>query len=310
MGKKCIVLFSNGLDSRLAVKIMQEQGFEVIAIYFKFPFGAGCISPDKEVKKFCKENKVELKVFNCTKGNYLKRYLKVIKEPVFGWGKSLNPCIDCRLFIFKYVKKYADKNKINLIVSGEVLNERPMSQHSKALRIVEAESGLSGRLLRPLSAKLLEETNAEKRGLVNREDLFKIQGRQRKEQIQLAKKFQIDFPSPAGGCLLCEKDLKKRFEFLVSRGISEEEIKLIRIGRHFLINNQWIILGKDEVENKLLSEFKGKLIVPIDLGPSALVVGTNKVINDLEKKVQKLIKIFSKKGSLGEREKFRKEFGI
>ena len=196
--KKCIVMFSGGLDSRLALKIMEEQGFDVLAVFFNFPFGTGCCSEGCSFN-FSQIHGIKLKVFDCTKGELLKDYLSVIKKAENGRGAGMNPCIDCRIFMFKKIKEFSNSQGIDLIVTGEVLGERPMSQMKKSMFLIEEESGLKGRILRPLSAKLLPEIKVEINGLVDRKKLYEIQGRQRKKQIKLANKFRIDFPSPGGG---------------------------------------------------------------------------------------------------------------
>jgi tRNA U34 2-thiouridine synthase MnmA/TrmU len=302
--KKCIVLFSGGLDSRLAVKIMQKQGFEIICVFFKLPFGCG--GEEKEIKDFCKKHGTKLKIFDCTKSKLLMDYLKTLKKPEFKTGAGVNPCIDCKIFMFKRAREFADKNKIDLIVSGEVLGERPMSQMPKSLMIIEEKSELSGRLLRPLSAKLFLKTNAEKKGIVNTNKLYDIKGRRRQEQINLAKKFKINYPQPAGGCILCEKALRKRFQTLFFRKLNDKEVKLISIGRHFILKNSWVILGRNEKENKIIEKI-GKdytLIIPEFTGPSAVII--DKAKKQVIQKVNELIKAYSKKGTLKNREEFEK----
>ena len=135
--EKCIVLLSGGLDSRLVVKIMQEK-YEVITVYFKLPFVK---DNEKEIKKFCKKEKVKLKIFDCTTGKLLQEYLKVLKNPKYGTGAGINPCIDCRIFMFKNVKKFTDKNKIEFIATGEVEGQRPMSQMKNSLKLIREKSG-------------------------------------------------------------------------------------------------------------------------------------------------------------------------
>lgn len=303
--KKAVVMFSGGLDSRLVIKLMQEQDFNVVALFFRLPFGAGC-SDEKCILEFSKLHGASLKIFDCTKAKLFQEYLDVIKHPKYGRGVGVNPCIDCRLFMMKKAKEYADKEGIELIVTGEVLGERPMSQTKKAMEIIEKESGLKGRLLRPLSAKFFPKTKAEEKGLIDRKKFYDIEGRRRQKQIKLAKKFNISYPHPAGGCLLCEKALKARFEYLLKRGIDENEIKLISVGRHFVINSSWIVLGRDEEENKIIENI-GKnmeLIVPDFIGPSAVIL--NKCDKKIREKVSKLIKAYSKKGSSEDRKKFDK----
>jgi tRNA-specific 2-thiouridylase len=301
--KKCIVMFSGGLDSRLALKIMQEQGFEVVALFFKLPFGTSCCD-EKDVLNFLQG--VRFKIFDCTRGKLLQEYLKVVKKATHGRGAGVNPCIDCRIFMLKKAKQFADRNKIDLIVTGEVVGERPMSQMKNKMDLIEEKSGLKGRLLRPLSAKLLPETEAEMKGFVVREELFDINGRRRDKQIELARKFGIKYPHPAGGCLLCEKNLRKRLKYLLGRGMSDDEVSLVAVGKHFVIDNCWIVLGRNEKENKII-ELIGKryvLFIPKFPGPSAVVL--DKCKKQIIEKIGKLIKAYSKEGSLEEREKFER----
>ncbi|MCK5150062.1 hypothetical protein KAJ87_04015 [Candidatus Pacearchaeota archaeon] len=300
--QKVIVMFSGGLDSLLAVKIIQKQDFGIIAVYFKLPF---IKDVEKEIKEFIEKEKIKLNIFDCTQGKLFQDYLEIIKKPKCGYGAGMNPCIDCRVFMLKKTKEYADKEGVEIIVTGEVLGERPMSQTKRAMDFIEEESGLKGRLFRPLSAKLLPEINAKKKGIINRENFYDIQGRRREPQITLAKKFKIKYPHPAGGCLLCEKALKKRFRFILERGINENEIKLISVGRHFLIDKCWVILGRNEEENKIIESVKvGELIVPDFPAPSAVVF--DKCKKQTKEKINKLIKSYSKQGSLKQRKKFER----
>lgn len=275
--KKCIVLFSGGLDSRLAVKIMQKQ-CNVIAVYCKLPFSKNI---EKEVKEFCKKEKIKLKIFDCTKGNLLKDYLKIIKKPKFGTGAGMNPCIDCRIFILKLANtlpsmsrgKGTSKNEIEFIATGEVKGQRPMSQMKKSMDLIEEKSKLNRRLIRPLSDKSFG---------------YNIQGRRRDKQIALAKKFKISYPTPAGGCLLCEKLYCEKLKKIINKkNFNYNDIKLLKIGRHFESSN--IILGRDEKENKLLEKGKATKIIPTQPGPSALVKDKKYI-----KKAKELIQKYSK----------------
>jgi len=285
--KKVIVMFSGGLDSRLAVKIMQEQGFDVVALFFKLPFGTGCCN-ESCAFNFSQMQGVELKIFDCTRGKLLQEYLKIVRNPKYGRGAGMNPCIDCRIFILKKAKEFADKKGIELIVTGEVLGERPMSQMKRAMNIIEKESGLKGRLLRPLSTKLLPETEAEKSGLVDREKFYDIQGRRRERQMILAKKFKISYPSPAGGCLLCEKlYCEKLKKILDKKNLTYNDIQLLKIGRHFEASK--IILGRNKKENELLEKEKGIKIIPKQIGPTALIKDKK-----YKEKAKKLIQKYSK----------------
>jgi len=296
---KALVLFSGGLDSRLVIKLLSEQlGKEnIIALIFKLPFGSRYEKNLDESLEFCKKQGIQAEIIDCTSGKLLKEYLKIIKDPLYGHGACLNACIDCKIFIFKKAKEYAGKQKpkIQIIATGEVLGQRPMSQHRKALDIIEQEAGLQGRLLRPLSAKLLPETLAEKSSLIDRSRLFDIQGRGRKRQIELAEKYQIDFPSPGGGCLLCEPEFCQKVKPLLEQEkIKEIDIQLLKVGRHFQDSN--IVLGKNERENTELEKIKNKfnqgiLLVPEQPGPTAFLKKKDK---KLIGQAKELIKKYSK----------------
>lgn len=296
---KSIVLFSGGLDSRITLKIMQEQT-NPLAIFFKLPFGAGCGDSDKNIKEFCRQQKIKLKIFDCTKGKLLQEYLDTIRKPKHQRGSAMNPCIDCKSFIFKKAGEYAKKKKIKIIASGEVLGQRPMSQMKKSMKAIEENSNLQGKILRPLSAKLLQETEVEKNKLINREKLFNIEGRQRIRQMQLADYYNISYPTPSGGCILCEKFLKNRFKQLLSKKLNKNSVKFLSIGRHFIIEDSWIILGRNEKESAILEKTKaGKLIIPKFSAPSARYFGKIK-----KEKVWELIKAYSKQTPENKRKEF------
>jgi len=282
---KAIVLLSGGLDSRLAVKLLQEQGIKVMALHFLLPF-SGCCKPDCAFN-FTQMQGIALKIVDCTEGKNFDEYIKIIKKPKYGYGSGMNPCIDCRIFMLRKAKDYAKKTKAHFIATGEVLNERPMSQHGKALAIAEKESGLEGKLLRPLSARLLPETEVEKKKLADRNKLLAIKGRSRKQQIALAKKYHISYPSPAGGCLLCEKEfvVKLRDLFKHKKRIYPVDVELLKIGRHFRINNTKIIVGRNELENKkLLKLAKRKdILLEVKDVPSPITLMQGKGNNKIKK---------------------------
>jgi tRNA U34 2-thiouridine synthase MnmA/TrmU len=188
-------------------------------------------------------------------------YLKMVRKPKHGYGRNMNPCIDCRIFMMKKAKKYAKEIGASFIFTGEVLDERPMSQHFRAMKIVEEESGLKGKLLRPLSARLLPETVIEKKGLVKREKLLDIRGRSRKPQIRLAEELNIkDYPCPAGGCLLTYREYanKLRDLFKHKKRCSMADVALLKVGRHFRFGENKIIVGRNEAENKILTAKKAR----------------------------------------------------
>ena len=251
---KALGLLSGGLDSILATELIRKQDIEVVAFNVKTPFCICKKDGTSEATEAANQLKVPLKVVSVEKD-----YLQMLRKPKHGYGKNMNPCIDCKIFMIKKAKKYAKEIGADFIFTGEVLGERPKSQHYPALRLIEEEAGLKGKLLRPLSAKLLPETVAEKKGLVDRTKLLNIQGRSRKPQFQLAKEFGIkSYPSPAGGCLLtCEEYSKKlRDLFANKKRVSMADVALLRVGRHFRLGKNKIIVGRNEAENKFLAAQK------------------------------------------------------
>ena len=250
---KALALFSGGLDSILATELILRQGIKVVAINFKGPFclcaqdGCGPLNAAKQLG-------IKIKVVNVG-----DQYLQIVRKPKHGYGKNMNPCIDCRIFILKKAKKLAKDMDVSFIFTGDVLDERPMSQHFKALKTIEEEAGLKGKILRPLSARLLPETVVEKKGLVDRAKLLDIHGRSRKPQIKLAAEFNIkDYPFPAGGCLLTCKEYAKKLRDLFEhkKRCSMVDIALLKVGRHFRFRENKIIVGRNEAENNLLTAKK------------------------------------------------------
>lgn len=294
---KALVLFSGGLDSILAVKILARQGIKATALTFTgYFFGA------EEAKRSAEKNGIKLRT-----ENFAEAHLKIIRNPKFGRGAGMNPCIDCHLLMLKAAKCIMKKDKYDFLATGEVLGQRPMSQNARALKLIEREAGLEEKILRPLSAKVLPETEMEKTGLVDREKLLGISGRGRKDQIELAKKFGIkNYPTPAGGCILTDKEYSKKLRELMAKvkNIKPSDIALLRLGRHFWArpvrksespepepsSRVKIILGRNHEENLKLKKIaeKGDILVePKDIpGPTALVRGKrNKDVLDFAKKL-------------------------
>lgn len=252
---KAIALLSGGLDSILATRLIKDQGIEIEAVNFLTIFcnctsrGKTCLAGTSAAASLG----VGLKVFEVT-----KEYINIVKAPKHGYGRNLNPCLDCRIFIFRKAGEYMRQSGASFIVTGEVLGERPMSQRMDAMRIIEKESGLTGLIVRPLCAKLMEPTIPEKEGMVDREKLLNIQGRSRKPQIQLASELGIhDYPCPAGGCLLTDKGFADRMRDLMKYNpdFTVRDIKFLKIGRHFRLGpSSKLIVGRDEEESgKLLA---------------------------------------------------------
>ncbi|MCX6766569.1 MAG: tRNA 4-thiouridine(8) synthase ThiI [Candidatus Moranbacteria bacterium] len=282
---RALVLFSGGLDSILAVKILESQGIDVTALTFVSYFWSA-----EQAKKSAKKNKIKL----ITK-DFSHKHFEIIKKPKYGRGAGMNPCIDCHFLMLKVAKKIAREAKYEILATGEVLGQRPMSQNSRALELIEKKAGLVGKILRPLSAKALPETEMEKSKIVNREKLLGISGRSRKEQLELAKKYKIKyFPSPAGGCILTDKEYSKKLRELLEKNKKPKpsDLKLLRLGRHFWSDNTRIILGRNHEENLMLKKLAEKglpageegdtLIEPKDIpGPTVLIRGKkNKAVLD------------------------------
>jgi tRNA U34 2-thiouridine synthase MnmA/TrmU len=190
-----------------------------------------------------------------------EEYLRMLKNPKYGYGSGMNPCIDCRAMMYRAAKEHLDEIGGDFIITGEVLHQRPMSQNERALRIIESEAGSEGRVLRPLSANVLPETIAERNGLIKRQELGRIQGRSRKVQLELAKQFGIsEPPNAAGGCLLTDPAFSKRVRDLFDHTDhipSINDIELLKVGRHFrLADKAKIVVGRNEQENDVIKALK------------------------------------------------------
>ncbi len=253
---KAIALLSGGLDSTLAAKMVMEQGVELEAVNFMTVFctctqrGATCLASQKAVEALG----IPLKVWNVS-----EEYLSLVKDPRHGYGRNMNPCIDCRIFMLKKAKAYMEESGAAFIITGEVLGQRPMSQRRDAMRQIEKEAGLEGLILRPLSAKALAVTVPEKEGWVDREKLLRVEGRSRKPQMALAEHYGIhDYPCPAGGCLLTDPGFAKRMRDLMAhdRGFSLNDVHLLKVGRHFRFSRgSKLVVGRQEDENKKIQTF-------------------------------------------------------
>jgi tRNA-specific 2-thiouridylase len=253
---KAIALLSGGLDSTIAARVIMEQGVELEALNFMTVFctctnrGATCLASQKAVETLG----IPLKVFNVS-----EEYLGVVKHPQHGYGRNMNPCIDCRIFMLKKAKAYMEESGAVFIVTGEVLGQRPMSQRKDAMHLIEKEAGLEGFILRPLSAKVLPTTIPEKEGWVDRERLLNISGRSRKPQIELADHYGIhDYPCPAGGCLLTDPGFAKRMKDLMvyDPQFSLNDVHLLKMGRHFRFSNGVkLVVGRNEEENQKIQTF-------------------------------------------------------
>jgi tRNA-specific 2-thiouridylase len=268
---KALALFSGGLDSILAVKLIREQGVSIVGICFESPF----FTADKGIRS-AHAIGLPLKVVDITED-----LVKIVVNPKHGYGKGMNPCIDCHALMFTVTGEMLREEKAHFIISGEVLGQRPMSQNLRSLSTVSHSSGFQNLILRPLSAKLLPETVPEIKGWVKRENLLGFSGRSRRPQIELARRFAIgEYPSSAGGCLLTDKVVSRRLKDLISchGDLSRRDLDLLKVGRHFRLGKTAkIVVGRDQRENELIDSRtrKGDTLLSVESfpGPTALVTG-------------------------------------
>jgi len=309
---KALLLFSGGLDSILAAKILEEQNIDITALIFR-----SCFFDSGKAEKTAKELHFKRKNVN-----FSEDHIRAVKSPFFGYGKGLNPCIDCRIMMLKKAGEIMEKGKYDFVATGEVLGQRPMSQNRKSLEIIEEKSLLKGFLLRPLSAKLLKETVPEKLKQVCREKLLSIQGKSRKNQFNLAKKYRLKhYPNPAGGCLLTDPEFSKRMKRMkaVCENFNENDVFLMKTGRHFYCGKSLIVVGRDEKENRKIKKTaeKGDILVEMKKikGPLTLVRFYGEK-NEAERKIilkesERLTRSYSRKGKSAKRLEFRiKSAGI
>lgn len=251
---KAVALSSGGLDSTLAILTMLKEGIQVNAIKFLTPFDcnaserpAGSEDPFRVAEKFG---------FNVEVIHLAEKFLEIVKKPPHGYGKNMNPCIDCRILMLREAKRIMQRTGADFLITGEVLGQRPMSQKKDMLYHIDKEADVTGYVVRPLSAKLLKITLPEKKGTVDREMLYGFSGRSRKPQMALAKELGLaKYPAPAGGCLLTEPNYANRLKNLLHYNPSPvmKDIELLKIGRHFRFSpSSKIIVGRDDGENEVI----------------------------------------------------------
>jgi tRNA-uridine 2-sulfurtransferase len=288
---RALGLVSGGLDSTLAARLMLDQGIEVIGVNFNTGF---CISDTRRQVGRRQDNGAPLRHEALRTGSDLnipveivdvsQEYLQIVTNPRWGYGKNANPCVDCRIMMLRHAQAMLAQFQAQFVFTGEVLAQRPMTQHRPTMRQIEKQSGLDGLLLRPLSALRLPETTVEKNGLVDRSRLKGFAGRTRKPQLALAAEFGLtDFPQPAGGCCFLTDPAfgRKFFDHLrhTKEGyqVTLEDMILLKVGRHLRFpSGSKLILGRDEAENNFLeTRLQGKWALQTRdvVGPLALLDG-------------------------------------
>ncbi|MCD6594975.1 hypothetical protein J7L68_04785 [bacterium] len=263
-----VLLYSGGLDSKLAGAILTKLGLKILSVKFLHPFSSGLWKSDDSLIR----GEEPFDIFEKKLGD---EYLEIIKKPHYGYGSNANPCLDCKIYFIKKAWEIAFQVNANGLATGDVLGQRPFSQRKEAMKLIEKQADVEGKIVRPLCAKLMPPSELEISGFIDREKLYAIKGRGRKNQIELAKEFGIDdYPSPAGGCLLTDPGYAKRFfDALEHDEITLETTQLLKFGRHFRIDGKKIIVGRNEYENEILTTHRSKKILsPVSIpGPTALI---------------------------------------
>lgn len=301
MQKKCVLLYSGGLDSTLAVFLLKEQNLTIYPLKIITPFFSLKKSYNTENDKLIQEV-LSVKIY------YYKvdqDYIDIILNHKYPYGSGMNPCIDCKIYMFQKAKEYLKKLNADFIATGEVLGQRPMSQKNfSQIKLIEKEAGVENLVVRPLSAKLLPLSIPEQQGWVNREKFLSISGRERKKQLELAKKYNVRNVSVSGGCLLTDKNFVQRFKDLLNFTSKPTilDIELLHYGRHFYFEDTKIILGRNKKENEILSNYKDDkkflIITPNHPGPTALCyINHNTDIQKVYSYACNLTKQYSKKSS-------------
>jgi len=285
---KALALFSGGLDSTLAILVMMRQGVEVTAVTYLTHFGC-----DISDRSSCSKNpfrQAEQFGFPVKLCHLADKFIEIVKNPKYGHGKNMNPCIDCRILMLKETKEMMEMTGADFVITGEVLGQRPMSQRKETLPLIDREAGLDGYVLRPLTALNLRPTIPEEKGIVKRELLYGFRGRSRKPQIALAAEFGLrDYPAPAGGCLLTDPIYSYRLRDLLIHNIdpSIRDINLLRIGRHFRLSDSCkAIVGRDEGENNAIELMAGDgdyLLQVIDFGSPVVIITSEARPSEIEK---------------------------
>jgi len=278
---KALALFSGGLDSLLAIKLIEQQGIKVIPVCFESPFFS-C----KKAVQSAKQNNLFVHIVPLEQD-----YLEMIRNPKYGYGKNFNPCIDCHAFMYRKLGEMMEKFGADFLISGEVLGQRPMSQQLNGMNAVAKLSGYKDLIVRPLSQKLLQDTKPIREGWVDKELLLELQGRSRTPQIELAEKFGItEYPTPAGGCLLTDPGYSKRLKDLKQHDMfAKRFVTFLNVGRHFRLDDSTkLIIGRNQNDNEYMTvllennESQGNIVLKAKVipGPTGIVQSRDEIVSD------------------------------
>ena len=272
---RAIGCISGGLDSMLAVRLVQQQGLDVLAMHVVHLWDPHHPPPGETPQAVRRAQALgaEVRVVDGTEAD-----LALLDDPPHGFGKHLNPCIDCRIWTLRQARRLMEEEGAAFVFTGEVVGQRPMSQRRHALRLVQKEAGLADLLVRPLSAKCLPETRPEREGVLDRERLLGLSGRSRKPQLALARDLGLtDYATPAGGCLLTDPGFTHRLrELMRQRAPTPRDVELLKVGRHFRLDDgTWLVVGRHERDNErlaALAEPDDVRLDPADVpGPTTIV---------------------------------------
>lgn len=294
-----LALFSGGLDSILACRVIMAQGIRVKAVKFVTPFFGyeRLANEDAYRREILDRYNIDLVLRDLS-----EPFLKMLRAPVYGYGKNFNPCLDCKILIVATARAMLAELGASFIISGEVVGQRPMSQRLDTLRVVERDSGCDGLLLRPLCAAKLKETLPEQQGWVDRQRLPFFSGRNRTPQIELAAKLGIiDYPTPGGGCILTDPNRADRIRryYAEHPEVRASDIRLLLVGRQFILpGGSWLILGRDQRENEILAGLQqpGDLFLQMEEWPGPVGVIRNFTTQEDLAAAAGLVGHFSRKG--------------